>query len=357
MTSSRAVNEAMSVATAAPLALFHFGVVSELVHRHWGRQQQQQQGQMAVTRELFTGLGMPAMAAATDPTVQYTGLDKLHVLNALQAAYQTADNRSQVAALAAHCASSWGVEGLQADSISNLRSTGFPAGVHGTVVQLVLQLLSLCAPYKGHEDLKILTTGLKMLQLVLSDAALAQYIQHNFADIVSSSTVSIGGSSGTAAAAGSRAAAVASPSTVELAGAILGPLVTVVGPLCAKGQADHPFAAQLFPPMPWAELLAAEEGGDLLPLCGGLLRDVLLIMSPAGVCIVGGVGWGAVEEGADLLPLFCGLLRDVLLVMSPAGVCVCGGGGGGGGGWGAAAIVWRSSEGCTAEHEPCRCVR
>jgi hypothetical protein len=284
MTSSRAVNEAMSVATAAPLALFHFGVVSELVHRQWGGQQQQQQGQMAGTRELFTGLGMPAMAAATDPIVQYMGLDKLHVLNALQAAYQTANNRTQAAALAAHCAASWGVEGLQADSISKFSSTGFSAGLHGTVV---LQLLSLCAPYKGHEDLKILTTGLKMLQLVLSDAALAQYIQHNFADIVSSSTVSIGGSSG---AAGSSAAAVASPSPEELASAMLEPLVTVVGPLCAKGQADHPFAAQLFPPMPWAELLAAEEGGDLLPLFGGLLRDVLLVMSPAGTCGLGTEG-------------------------------------------------------------------
>lgn len=281
MCSSRAVNEAMSVPAAAPLTLFHLGLVSQLVHRHWGGQQawlqqQQQQGQMQMHRDLFAGLGMAAMAASPQPVVQYVELDKLHVLNALQAAYQTAFNTSQVAFLAAHAAASWGVDALSAGTISNLATTGIPAGLHSTVAQVVLSLLSLCAPYVGHNDLKVLTTGLKMLQLVLNDAALLQHMQqHNFAGNSSSTSASTGsGSSSTAAAA--------SPPLEALAATILGQLVTVVGPLCIKGQEDHPFSAHIWPPMPWDALNAAEEGGELLPLFGGLLRDTLLVMGPAG---------------------------------------------------------------------------
>jgi hypothetical protein len=203
------------------------------------------------------------------------GLDKLHVLNALQIAYQTTYMRTQASAVAAHCAGTRGVESLTPNVISRLSPTGIPAGLHSTVVQLLLGLLTLCAPYKGHQDLKILTTCLKMLGLTLSDAALQLHIQHSFTGIIiSSGTAS--GSSPTAAAAADSA------SIEELASAILGPLVTVIGPFCVKGQADHPFAAQLFPPMPWDKLLAAEEGGDLLPLFGGLLRNTLLVMSPTG---------------------------------------------------------------------------
>jgi hypothetical protein len=222
---------------------------------------------------------MPVLAAFPEPVVQYCGLDKLHVMIALQAAHQTALNRCQTSGLAAHCAESWGVEGLQPDTLSNLGSTGIPAGLHGTVLQLVLGLLTLCATFKGHEELRVLTTGLKMLQLVqLFDAAQQHHIQGNFADVISANAARAGGS-------GSTAAAAASPSVEELASAVIGPLVTVLGQFCAKGQADHPFAQQLFPPMGWDQLFAAEEGGELLPLCGGLLRDALLVMSPAGTLL------------------------------------------------------------------------
>lgn len=151
----------------------------------------------------------------------------------------------------------------------------------------VLGLLGLCAPYKGCNELKVLTTGLKMLQLVLSDAALLQQTQQ------CSSAGDGSSDSATTAASGitSSTTAAASPAVAVLAAAAIGPL-TDIGPLCAKGEDDHPFSAQLFPPMPWPELMAAEEllatfeGGELLPLFGGLLRDAVLVMNPAGALVM-----------------------------------------------------------------------
>lgn len=137
---SSAANGGLSTApAAAPLALFHLALVAEVVHRQWGgqggsgggagasssssassslRQAQQagsgavsrqqrraakqhnqhssQGGQMQVHVDVFAGVGMAAVAALSQPVVQYPELDKLHVLNALQFAYKTASDRSQV---------------------------------------------------------------------------------------------------------------------------------------------------------------------------------------------------------------------------------------------------------------------
>jgi hypothetical protein len=288
LVSSKAVTEAMAVPAAAPLALFHLGLVSELVHRQWagGRQQRQrqrqQQGLMHVHKELLAGLGMPALAAAPQPAVQYQGLDKLHVLNALQAAYQATLMRSQMASLAAHCAAQGlRVGQLADDSIKKPSPSGIPAGLHGTVALLVLGLLTLCAPYQGFNEVRVLTTGLKMLQLVLTDAALLQHTQHSLAGTNSGSTASA--SSSTSTASSSSSAAAGAPSLEGLAGAVVGPLVTRVGRMCIKGEDEHHMIPQLFPPNPWQDFFAAEEGGELLPVFGGLLRDTLLVMSPAGV--------------------------------------------------------------------------
>lgn len=100
-----AVTVAMSQPAAAPLALFHLTLVSEVLHRQMGgRRAQHQQGQMPLHKEPFAGLGMPAVAALPRPVMMYEGLDKLHVLNALQSAYQTVSMQSQAAGLVAHVA-------------------------------------------------------------------------------------------------------------------------------------------------------------------------------------------------------------------------------------------------------------
>lgn len=59
------------------------------------QKKQKNQGQMQLHVDVFAGLGMSTIAALSQPVMPYAGLDKLHVLNALQSAYQTAYNKSE----------------------------------------------------------------------------------------------------------------------------------------------------------------------------------------------------------------------------------------------------------------------
>lgn len=247
-----AASAAMSALQPA-LVIFHLGLLSQLLHKQWGSEQAQQQAAQ-LHRDLFAGLGMPGLAAAApQPLVLYAGLDRMHLLSALQAAYHTAFIRSP------------------ASSSSGQGTPICPRGLHATVVGLVCGLLDLCAangPFKGEVEVRVLTTGLQMLNLLLNDAALLAGMQRS--DNGSSSA----GSSSTS----SSAAASALP-VQALAAAVLGPLLAGVGPACVKAEDDHP--PRVWPPLSLEELGAADAAMELLPLFGGLLRDILLAMRPA----------------------------------------------------------------------------
>jgi hypothetical protein len=66
---------------------------------------------------------------------------------------------------------------------------------------------------------------------------------------------------------------------------VLAPLLAGVGPACVKAEDDHP--PRVWPPLSLEELHAADAAMELLPLFGGLLRDILLAMRPAGARWVG----------------------------------------------------------------------
>lgn len=306
-------SEVLSLAQVNQLLLFHLGLVAQTMTHQLHDDDEEEEWEEVVSEadsdscssmhsgshslhhdhqlqlddciRLFEGLDMPAVAAYGRPVTQFNHLSSPHVFSALQAACQSCFLRSQAAAVAASPSASDRQEVGQG-TLDSPDYNVMAAELLSPVAEVVFCLIKYTRPQRGQKALQILTYGLDLLSLLLNDWLSIQHTQQDQQEKQRGKPV--GAPYPAAAAAAGSGISSAVPASSSLSQSVSGPAVslssvlTMLGATCRQAEAEHQFNDDWLIPMPWGEMLAAEEAMKLLPKFGGLLRDLLLSMSPEG---------------------------------------------------------------------------